>query len=64
MTYTFKKFEQVQIHQMYMIISFIEIYETLLFFNSVANTILTYMTYKFDSGSKRYEYQRRSEVCN
>ena len=31
MTYTFKKFEQVQIHQMYMIIFFIEIYETLLF---------------------------------
>ena len=31
MTYTFKKFEQVQIHQMCMIIFFIEIYETLLF---------------------------------
>ena len=31
--YTFKKFEHVQIHQMYIIIFFIEIYQTLLFFN-------------------------------
>ena len=44
MTYTFKKFQHVQIHQMYMIIFFIEIYETLLF-SIVANTMLTYMTY-------------------
>ena len=48
MTYTLKKFEHVQIHQMYMIIfslKFIRRY----CFSIVANKIVTYMSYTFDS---------------